>query len=90
MVQPGTVAKVTCTIFGYPTAAVTWSYIPCVTALFDAVSCEKDPNQRINFTVRIFLDVEFEDMIHDSKTFMFLTHFFYSLNLFLLNTTNPH
>lgn len=49
-IKPGEKAKVTCVIFGYPTSAVTWSYIPCENATFDPASCEKD-NTKITFSV---------------------------------------
>lgn len=50
-IKPGEKAKVICDIFGYPTSAVTWSYVPCENATFDAASCGGKDSTKITFSV---------------------------------------
>lgn len=49
MVKPGVRATLTCDILGYPSATVTWSYVPCEKYAFDHRSC--DNNKKVQFTV---------------------------------------
>lgn len=64
-VKPGSPAILSCDIYGYPAADITWSFIPCKSAAFDSASCDASGN-KITFTVRS----QFIDLV--KKNFFFV------------------